>query len=81
MGRHVEPTIPSALCPRDHGDVEGREQRPRRAVLDDDREWVLGRLVAAQAGIAEFKRTLADPGVLDAIVRSFLLSVDGTPYD
>ena len=46
-----------------------------------DREWVLGRLLAAQAGIAAFKRTIPDPGALDAIVRGILLALGGTPYD
>jgi len=47
----------------------------------DDRDWVLGRLLAAQAGIAAFKRMPHLPGSLDAIVRGFLLAHDGTPYD
>ncbi len=48
---------------------------------DEDREWVLGRVLAAQAGIAAYRRGAADPREVEAVVRGFLLALGGTPYE
>jgi hypothetical protein len=49
---------------------------------DEDRAWVLGRLLRAQAGIASFKRRSSfQPAAIDAIVHTFLRMNGGTPYD
>ncbi len=51
------------------------------ADTDYDREWVLGRLLATQAGLAAFKGIELDPLEIDAIVEAFLIAQGGTPYD
>jgi len=48
---------------------------------DHDREWVLGRLLETQRGLARFKATVLDPGEIDDIVEAFLLANAGTLYD
>jgi len=48
---------------------------------DHDRDWVLGRLLETQRGLARFKGTALDPLEIDAIVESFLLANAGTLYD
>lgn len=48
---------------------------------DHDRDWVLGRLLAVQRGLAAFKGEAHDPAELDRIVEDFLRVHAGTPYD
>ena len=54
---------------------------PAESAALPDRDWVLGRLLATQEGLARFKQTPLNPNKIDTILEAFLRRHGGTLYN